>query len=716
IPINEFCDQKRLSVRERLELFIQVCQAVQHAHQKGLIHRDIKPSNVLVCSQDDHPVTKVIDFGIAKATQARLTEKTLFTEFRQLIGTPEYMSPEQAQGDLDVDTRSDVYSLGVLLYELLTGTTPFGAMELRSKAYAEIQRIIREVDPPKPSTRLSQNVDTLAGVAAHRQTEPRKLNASVRGELDWIVMKCLEKDRARRYEAASSLALDVQRHLNDEPVAAGPPSARYRFRKFARRNKGPVLAAATIFIVLVAGIIGTTIGLIGQARQRVFAQNQQKRAEQNADIASAVSEFQGQMFFSASPFGLGDKVTVLQVMTAAVKDLDAGKLKEQPLVESNVRHMIGLTLHDLGRYGEAEPILRKALELRRSVLPGPHAAVARTLQGLSITLQELGKLPEAESLMREALDMRRTVLPAGHTEIADTLSELGYLLHLEGKFADAEVMCREALDLDRQKRPPDELGVAFKLGKLGWLLQTEGKFAEAESLCREALEIRRRLLRPEHPDISESLNHLAVVFARSGRLAEAEPLFREMLEIDRKSLPAAHPRVGQSMNNLARVLQEQGKLAEAEPLQREGLALRRNSLPAGHPYIAQSLKNLAELLQQQGKLPEAEPLVREALGIVRNASPPRPGDIASTLHTLGMLLKEMGRFADSEAALLELEQIVTTAQGLPAANHDQGVQALVALYTAWDQSEPGKGYDAQVNQWKSKLPATHPATTRASEQ
>jgi serine/threonine protein kinase/tetratricopeptide (TPR) repeat protein len=728
IPITDYCDKQSLRIAERLELFVQVCQAVQHAHQKGLIHRDLKPSNVLVSTQDDRPVARVIDFGIAKATQARLTEKTLFTEFRQLIGTPEYMSPEQAESSLDIDTRSDVYSLGVLLYELLTGTTPFDAKELRSKAYAEIQRIIREVEPPRPSTRLSQNTDTIAGVAAHRHTEPRKLSASVRGELDWIVMKCLEKDRARRYETASSLAADIRHHLADEPVSAAAPSSAYRLRKTVRRNKGPVVASATVFIVLVAGIIGTTIGLIGQSRQRAIAeqqraeaerqrqeaQNQEKESDKLAAIAIAVSKFQGDMFASARPSASGDKVTVLEVMMSAVKELDAGKLKDQPLAEANVREMIGDTLSGLGRESEAEPHLRKSLELRRSALAAPHWGIAQSIQTLAITLGELGQLPEAESLMREALAMRRAVLPAGHTDIAETLTHLGFVLQVVGKYAEAEIMCREAVDMDRKQYPAGHMNITYSLAKLGWLLQVEGKFDEAELVCREALEIRRRNLPAVHPDIAESLNHLAVVLARTDRLAQAEPLFREMLEIDRKSLPAGHPRIGQSVNNLARALQDQGKLAEAEPLQREGLEMRRESLPAGHPYIAQSLKNLAELLREQGKFAEAEPLAREALAIRRSALPAGHPDTADILYNLGLLLKDQAKFAEAEAALTEAEQIYIGAEGIPATNHDDCVEALVGLYSDWNQSEPGKGYDARAAHWRAKLPTTQPATTSTS--
>ena len=257
VPITQFCDEHRLDVRARLELFARVCDAVQHAHHKGIIHRDLKPSNILVALTDgDRPSPKVIDFGIAKATQARLAEQTLFTECRQLIGTPEYMSPEQAGMDTaavyDIDTRSDVYSLGVLLYELLTGVTPFDPRRLRAAAYDELRRVIREVDPPRPSTRLS-TLETLAEVAARRHMEPLRLRESIRGELDWIVMRCLEKDRVRRYASAADLARDVGRHLNHEVLDAGPPSSAYKVRKFVQRHRRTVVVAAVFLLTLVLG-------------------------------------------------------------------------------------------------------------------------------------------------------------------------------------------------------------------------------------------------------------------------------------------------------------------------------------------------------------------------------------------------------------------------------------------------------------------------------
>src|SRR5262245_19898638 len=295
VPITQYCDDRRLTPRQRLELFVPVCQAIKHAHQKGIIHRDIKPSNVMVTLYDGQPVPKVIDFGVAKATEQKLTERTLFTQYGTMVGTLEYMSPEQAEmSALGVDTRSDIYSLGVLLYELLTGSTPLSSKRIKDAAYGEILRLIKEEEAPKSSTRLSDSGEALASISAQRHMEPAKLTKLVRGELDWIVMKCLEKDRDRRYETANGLAADVERFLGDEPVQACPPSVAYRLRKLVRRHKGAVLAVSLVVLALVGGIIGTTWGLIRATDAQTVAVNEarQKAAALTDKEAALESERQ----------------------------------------------------------------------------------------------------------------------------------------------------------------------------------------------------------------------------------------------------------------------------------------------------------------------------------------------------------------------------------------------------------------------------------------
>src|SRR5262245_17023591 len=315
VPITKYCDEHHLTPRQRLELFLPVCQAIQHAHQKGIIHRDLKPSNVLVALYDGKPVPKVIDFGVAKAAGQTLTDKTLVTGFGALVGTLEYMSPEQAEiNQLDVDTRSDIYALGVLLYELLAGSPPFSRKQLENAGMLEMLRVIREQEPSKPSTKLSSS-EALPTLSANRGTEPAKLTRLLRGELDWIVMKALEKDRTRRYETANGFALDVQRYLADEPVQACPPSARYRFRKFARRNKGPVLASSFVFLALVVGVIGTTWGLLRAERARRGEEEQRLAAEEAADRAIRAQDRAERGFAKA-------KEAVEQYLTAVTDDPD----------------------------------------------------------------------------------------------------------------------------------------------------------------------------------------------------------------------------------------------------------------------------------------------------------------------------------------------------------------------------------------------------------
>jgi serine/threonine protein kinase len=482
VPITKYCDQNNLSPRHRLELFVQVCHAVQHAHQKGVIHRDLKPTNILVTIADDRPIPKVIDFGIAKATNIRLTEMTLFTEHRQMVGTPAYMSPEQAEmTGADVDTRSDVYSLGVLLYELLTGTTPFDGKELRSKAYAEIQRIIREVDPPRPSTRISGLGTTLATTAARRRTEPRKLGQLMRGELDWIVMRALEKDRTRRYETANGLATDVRRYLDNEPVSARPASAAYRVRKFASKHKLGFGAASAGAAARVVGIIGTSVGLV--------------RARRQADRATAVSGFLHHILASVRPdvLGGGHEAKVVDLLQRAESMIETD-LADQPEAQIQAYYTLYYTYCSLGLDPEALASLGRAYAvIQQSGKEETQIAVLVALHKARLDCQFGGPLDPCERIARTAVERAQRLFGEQHEITLFAYGVVGQVCQAAGKTAEADVNYRRLEEGVRGRDPRRlaEATVGATLFDYSRVLQSRGEFARSEAHCREALKICR---------------------------------------------------------------------------------------------------------------------------------------------------------------------------------------------------------------------------------
>jgi serine/threonine protein kinase/tetratricopeptide (TPR) repeat protein len=691
-PITRYCDTHNLSIAERLRLFGQVCNAVQHAHQKGIIHRDIKPSNVLVSTQDGRPLAKVIDFGIAKATGARLTEMTLFTEHKTFIGTPEYMSPEQAEGSLDIDTRTDVYSLGVLLYELLTGTTPFDGRELRLAAYGEMQRIIREVDPPKPSTRVRLVTDTIAKVAASRRLEPSSLDSAVRGELDWIVMKALEKDRQRRYETANGLALDIQRYLDGEAVVAAPPSTAYRVRKFVRRHKGFVLSGAAVAAALL-------VGLVGFAWQAGVARNQRDRAiaaeaetARRATQLKQVADFQARMLGQVDPNEAGQELSrdVLARYTAAlaaasvpereraglaksfeqqwgrVNATDAARelidrtilkpatkaideeFEGQPAVAAQLRQTLALLYQELGLFDAAQPLQTAALEANRRVLGEEHPDTLSSINNTGMLLRAQGQLTEAEPYLKEALDKRRRVLGEAHPETLMSINNLGLLLDEQGRLAEAEPYYRDALEKHRLVLGEEHRETLIAIDNLGMLLKAQGKLAEAEPYFREAEQKSRRLLSEEHPDTLTAINNLGLLLQEQGKLAEAEPYYRESLEKRIRVLGEEHPSTLTSINNMGFLLQAQGKLSEAEPYLRDSLEKHRRVLGENHPNTISAGNNLGMILRNQGQFTAAEHYLRNVLERLRAVlGKEHPNTISATVN-LGSVLELQGKLDAAE--------------------------------------------------------------------
>ncbi|MBM4107585.1 MAG: tetratricopeptide repeat protein [Phycisphaerae bacterium] len=757
-PIDAYCDRNNLSIHERLELFAQVCQAVQHAHTKGIIHRDIKPSNVLVSAQDGQPSAKVIDFGIAKATAARLTEKTVFTEHRQIIGTPEYMSPEQAEGSLDIDTRTDIYALGVMLYELLTGSTPFSSRELRSAAYAEIQRIIREVEPPKPSTRLSQNTDTIASVAARRRTEPRKLGTIIRGELDWIVMKALEKDRQRRYETANGLAMDIRRYLSGEAVVAAPPSRAYRFRKFIRRNRPQVIAAALVALALVAGLAGTawqakvaSDRAVASRKAEAEARAARDAEKERADQLKKVSDFQAGMlgqidtkkagidlmadvrerFASAlEQAGVPEaehaaRVNALQqelvrvnatdtaaamidrtILKPAIKTIDE-QFKDDPATDAGLRQALATLYQSIGLYPAAFPLQESALATRRRVMGEGHLDTLTSINNMGFLLQAQGKLDQAGPYYREALEKRRRVLGEEHPDTLGSINNMGFLLQAQGKLDQAGPYYREALEKLRRVLGEEHPDTLQSINNMGALLQSQGKLNEAEPYLLEALEKRRRVLGEEHPDTLASINNMGVLLRAQGKLDQAEPYYREALEKSRRVLGEEHPNTLVSIAWMGVLLRAQGKLDQAEPYYREALEKNRRVLGEEHPNTLAFTGNLGRLLQLQGKHQDAielllpvEPTARKAF---TGGNAPRLGML---LTTLGRARVGVGydaeRFALAEANLLEAHAIHVDAKDRGPAHKDtlECVQGLVELYKAWHAAEPEKGYDTRAAEWQ----------------
>jgi eukaryotic-like serine/threonine-protein kinase len=574
IKVTDFCDENNVSTEGRLKLFIQVCQAIQHAHQKGIIHRDIKPSNILVTVNDGVPVPKVIDFGIAKATAGRLTDKTLFTAFEQFIGTPAYMSPEQAvMTSLDIDTRSDIYSLGVLLYELLTGKTPFDANELFLAGLDAMRHIIREKEPQKPSTRLSTMLDAERMViASHRQTDPPKLLYLVRGDLDWIVMKSLEKDRGRRYETANDLTADIQRHLSNEPVNACPPSSFYRLQKAIRRNKGVFAAGATILIVLLTGVVVSTSQAIRatraereQTRLRQQAQADEKKAKTEAIKSEQTAKFLKNMLRGAGPsVARGRDATLLrEILDKAAGRVDV-ELKDQPEARGDLQITLGNAYGEIGDLPRALTNYQRATDSYRVAFGDNNVKLAFALGYLGQSQSFLNDIPAGQASARLGLEMARR---CGDPEtLAACLANVSRSFNYYGMGSTQGVpYIREAIAL-RQKLSNDPVALADCMEFLACCLDDD---EESESMVRQALVLHRQALGADHPKVIGDELVLGEKLLARRQLVEAETVLRETVSLSQTINDPNDPYQSISLRYLAETLILQGKQDEAESIARQ---------------------------------------------------------------------------------------------------------------------------------------------------
>ncbi len=650
-PLLQYAEGHRLNTRQRLEVMVRICNAVQHAHQSGIIHRDLKPSNILI---EESGQPKILDLGVARITDSD-TQATQQTDLGQLVGTLAYMSPEQVLADpLALDTRSDVYALGVILFELLAGRLPYKI----SGQLLEAVQTIREEDP----TRLSA------------------VSHTYRGDIETIVGKALEKDKTRRYASAADLAADIQRYLHDEPITARPPSATYQLKKFARRNKALVAGIVAVFVVLIAGIIVSTW-------EAAKARRAEASARQAEATANAVNDFlQKDLLAQASPQEQGRPDMKpdpdLKVRTALDRAAArvSGKFGTQPLVEASVRQTIGNTYKDLGLYPEAQRQLERAMQLRRRVLGEKNSATLSCMNDLGQVYMYEGRGADAETLFKRVLEARRRLLGEQHPDTLKTTDNLGDLYFGRGRYADAEHLISKGLDLRRRVLGETRLETIDSIGNLAAVYTMQAKYPAAEQLALREVELRNRVQGAEHPTTLLATNNLAFLYLFEANYASAEPLFVKVLASRLRVLGPEHPDTIVSMTSLADLYIDEGKYVEAEPLYTRALEIERTRLGEEHQRTLFTMGNLAHLYACLGMYARAQSLytrVREMQQRILGQD--NPDTLVNERH-LAELYRDEGRYAEAERLLAKVLEAQRRVWGIGHPGVANTINATAMLY------------------------------------
>jgi non-specific serine/threonine protein kinase/serine/threonine-protein kinase len=639
IPITDYCDKHRLSLRDRLELFVRVCEGVQHAHQKAIIHRDLKPSNVLVAEVDGRPLPKIIDFGVAKALTQKLTAETMFTRVGAIVGTPEYMSPEQARSSgEDIDTRTDVYSLGIVFYELLAGAPP---LELRKIAFEEFLRRLREDDPPKLSTKIrTQEAARLTEVARQRQVEPREPGRLVEGELDAIALKALEKEPGRRYGSATEFAADIGRYLKNEPVQAVEPSFAYQAGKFARRHRAGLATACAFVVVLVAAAIVSLRQSIRASREAATAESINQFLRD--DVLSQASVWnQAAAGVQADP-----DLKVRAALDRAAARIE-GKFRGRPEVEAAIRETMGRAYLDIGIMGEADKQLQPAVALYTTALGAGHPKTLRCVAPMGTVLASTHRQAEAEALLTRNLEISRRVLGPEHPATVELMEALRNLYWAQRKYKEGLALQSQVLELRRRRFGPEQRDTLKATVTLADFYNRLDRYAAAEALLTETLSTAQRVLGPEDPETLACLGSLTIALHGSKKYQEEERLQRQLLEIDQRVFGQNQKGPLKVMGNLAETYRAEGRVAEAEALHKKVLEMRRKLLGSEDADTLWSMSSLAGVYLNEGRYAEAEAQAREALEIRERTLGPGHPDTLQSLHWLADTYEAQGDFARS---------------------------------------------------------------------